>query len=49
MRRDELVHYRHPFEEDIRDVEGCQEPLVLAVGDVEVIGEDCDLCVANLC
>lgn len=49
MRRHELVHDRHPFEKDVRDVEGCQQPLVLVVGDGEVVGQACDFCVADLC
>lgn len=43
-----MVHNRHPFEKDVHDVEGGKQPLVLAVGKLEIICEAGDFCVADV-
>lgn len=48
MRGYYLVHYRHPFEKDVHDVEGGEQPLVLAVGKLEVICKAGDFCIADV-
>ena len=48
MRGDDLVHYRHPLEKDVHDVEGGEQPLVLAIGKLEIICEAGYFCVADV-
>lgn len=41
MGREDLIAESHPFEQNIADIKGCQQPLELAVGEVEILTETC--------
>lgn len=41
MGREDLIAESHPFEQNIGDIKGCQQPLELAVREVEILTETC--------
>lgn len=45
--RDDFPHESEPFEDDVRDVEDCEEPLVVGGGEVELFLHACYLCVSG--
>ena len=47
VRGKDLPHEGEPFEEDVGDVEDCEEPLVVRGGEVEVFCHSCDLGVSG--
>ena len=47
VRGEDLPHEGEPFEEDVGDVEDCEEPLVVRGGEVEVFCHSCDLGVSG--
>ena len=48
MWRYELVHDRHPFEEDVHDVECREQPFVLAGRELEVVSQAGDFGITDV-